>query len=83
MAIEPSGIIYLLKKIEVAADIETTLAEIYINLPTCINRAIGTLQCTQLENEYRGVMQKLKVDFEFDLHQAFKDQVGKILARPR
>jgi hypothetical protein len=83
MAIEPSGVIQQLKKIVSAADIEPCLAGIYIQLPTCINRAIGTLQCTQLELEYKGIVARMQTEFEFDLHQAFKDQVAKILARPR
>lgn len=83
MAIEPAGVVQLLKLIQTAEDIEPCLARIYSQLPTCINRAIGTLQCTQLELEYKGIVARLKADFAFDLHQEFKDQVAKILARKR
>lgn len=83
MAIEPAGIVQRLKLIEKAEDIEPCLQSIYLHLPTCINRAIGTLQCSQLEQGYKGLVEKMKVEFDFDLHQAFKDQVVVILSRKR
>lgn len=83
MAIEPSGVIRELKKIQAATDIAPVLEAVYSQLPTCINRAIGTLQCTQLELEYKGLNTKMKVEFDFDLHQAFRDQITKILNRKR
>jgi hypothetical protein len=83
MAIEPAGIVQRLKLIEKVEDIEPCLQSIYVQLPTCINRAVGTLQCTQLEMGYKGLMEKMKIEYDFDLHQAFKNQVALILARKR
>lgn len=83
MAIEPRHIIDALKKINAYTPIEAFIQGLYQQLPTCVQRAIGTLQCAQLEPEYRNIKARLMADFGFDLHQHIRDQIQKILMRPR
>lgn len=83
MAIEPSGVIFELNRVSTVDEIRPCLDRIFSYLPTCINRAIGTIQCAQLEPAYKTINARFKAEFDFDLHQAFKDQVALILARKR
>lgn len=83
MAIEPAGIIAALKQINKDTPIPHYMENIYQALPTCIQRAIATLQCAQLELGYKEQVERMQTEFGFDLHQSIKDQVQKILTRRR
>lgn len=83
MAIEPAGIIKALQTINQDTPIESFMNQLYMQLPTCINRAIATLQCAQLEKEYKPLVEKMKVEFDFDLHLSIRNQIEKILTRKR
>ncbi len=81
--IEPKHIIEKLKQINANTPIEAFVQGIYNQLPRCVQRAIGTLQCTQLEPEYKAVRLRLMTDFNFDIHQHIRAQIEVIIKRPR
>lgn len=83
MAIEPRHIIDALKNINADTPIEHLMQTLYSQLPRCVQRAIATLQCTQLETEYKALRSSLMIDYKFDLHQHIRDEVERILKRPR
>lgn len=83
MAIEPAGIIAAIKLINKDTPIEHYMQNIYVALPNCIQRAIATLQCTQLELDYRSEVARMQAEFNFDLHKHIQGQIAKILARRR
>lgn len=83
MAIEPAGIIQALQTITQNDNINDKMSQIFVQLPTCIQRAIATLQCTQLEKEYKELATKLKLQNDFDLPQWIRDTIEQIVTRKR
>ena len=83
MSIEPKHFIEALKRIDANTPVESFIQGLYAQLPKCIQRAIGTLQCVQLEDDYRVLRTRLMADLGFDLHQHIRAQIEKILTRPR
>ena len=81
--IEPKHIIHALKTVDANTPLETFLQGLYKQLPRCVQRAIGTLQCTQLEPEYKAIRTRLMTEFGFDLHQHIRAEIERILKRPR
>jgi hypothetical protein len=83
MAIEPAGIIQAIKEINKDTPIEHYMQNIYAALPTCVQRAIATIQCTQLELDYKQQVARMQTEFNFDLHKHLQDQIQTILTRRR
>lgn len=83
MAIEPAGIIRILENIDANTNMQDTMARIFSQLPTCIQRAVATLQCAQLEKEYKGQVLKLQQLHGFDLPQWMRDRTQQIITRQR
>lgn len=81
--IEPKHIIEALKQIDANTPIEAYMTSLYSQLPKCIQRAIGTLQCAQLEPNYREVRTRLMAELNFDVHQHIRAEQERILKRPR
>lgn len=81
--IEPRHIIAALKTIDANTPIEAFMTNLYAQLPKCIQRAIGTLQCAQLEPEYREIRTRLMAEYGFDVHQHIREKQERILKRPR
>jgi hypothetical protein len=81
--IEPRHIIQALQTIDGNTPLETFIRGLFDQLPRCVQRAIGTLQCTQLEPEYKALRTRLMAEFGFDLHQHIRAEIERILKRPR
>lgn len=81
--IEPRHIIQALETIDANTPVETFLRGLYDQLPKCVQRAIGTLQCTQLEPGYKAIRTRLMAEFGIDLHQHIRAEIERILKRPR
>jgi hypothetical protein len=82
MAIEPAGIIKALQSID-DTNLQATLDQIFFLLPSCIQRAMATLQCAQLEKEYKGIVLQFKKQYHFDLPQWMRDRTMQIIERRR
>lgn len=83
MAIEPAGIIRALNTIDQNTNMDDIMPRIFAALPTCIQRAVATLQCAQLEKEYKGLVLKLKAQNDFDLPQWMREMTQRVIMRQR
>lgn len=57
------------------------ISRIYSQLPRCKQRAIASLHCSMLEDEYKELCSIYKTEHNYDLHQKFRGMIEEVYKR--